>query len=210
MPYSLTEEFVAVYRMHPLMPDDWTSARLADDRPLGELHVRASSPGRAARRCCGKHALPDLLYSFGTMHPGADRACTTSRATCRTFDRPDGKLMDLASTDILRIRELGRAALQRVPPAAAPRSRRDLRRPDRRRASWAAEMRDVYDGDVEQVDLMVGMFAERRPTGFAFSDTAFRIFILMASRRLNSDRFFSQVSSFSKVQSPSCAFSAGV
>ena len=31
---------------------------------------------------------------------------------------------------------------------------------------------------------------ERRPTGFAFSDTAFRIFILMASRRLNSDRFF--------------------
>ena len=34
------------------------------------------------------------------------------------------------------------------------------------------------------------MFAERRPKGFAFSDTAFRIFILMASRRLNSDRFF--------------------
>ena len=33
------------------------------------------------------------------------------------------------------------------------------------------------------------MFAEKRPQGFAFSDTAFRIFILMASRRLNSDRF---------------------
>ena len=34
------------------------------------------------------------------------------------------------------------------------------------------------------------MFAEKRPAGFAFSDTAFRIFVLMASRRLNSDRFF--------------------
>ena len=34
------------------------------------------------------------------------------------------------------------------------------------------------------------MFAEPLPKGFAFSDTAFRIFILMASRRLNSDRFF--------------------
>jgi hypothetical protein len=33
------------------------------------------------------------------------------------------------------------------------------------------------------------MFAEKRPQGFAFSDTAFRIFILMASRRINSDRF---------------------
>jgi len=29
-----------------------------------------------------------------------------------------------------------------------------------------------------------------KPKGFGFSDTAFRIFILMASRRLNSDRFF--------------------
>jgi hypothetical protein len=34
------------------------------------------------------------------------------------------------------------------------------------------------------------MYAQPRPPGFAFSDTAFRIFILMASRRLNSDRFF--------------------
>jgi len=40
------------------------------------------------------------------------------------------------------------------------------------------------------VDLLAGMYAEDRPEGFAFSDTAFRIFILMASRRLNSDRFF--------------------
>jgi Animal haem peroxidase len=35
-----------------------------------------------------------------------------------------------------------------------------------------------------------GVMAEDFPQGFAFSDTAFRIFILMASRRLNSDRFF--------------------
>ena len=37
--------------------------------------------------------------------------------------------------------------------------------------------------------MMVGMFAETPPQGFGFSDTAFRIFILMASRRLKSDRF---------------------
>ena len=36
---------------------------------------------------------------------------------------------------------------------------------------------------------MVGLFAETPPTGFGFSDTAFRIFVLMASRRLQSDRF---------------------
>ena len=36
------------------------------------------------------------------------------------------------------------------------------------------------------------MYAERKPKGFGFSDTAFRIFILMASRRLESDRFFTR------------------
>jgi nucleoside-diphosphate-sugar epimerase len=34
------------------------------------------------------------------------------------------------------------------------------------------------------------LYAETPPKGFAFSDTAFRVFILMASRRLKSDRFY--------------------
>ena len=37
---------------------------------------------------------------------------------------------------------------------------------------------------------IVGLLAEDLPEGFGFSDTAFRIFIVMASRRLKSDRFF--------------------
>lgn len=56
---------------------------------------------------------------------------------------------------------------------------------------WAEELRQLY-GDVERVDLMVGMYAEPKPRGFGFSDTAFRIFVLMASRRLASDRFFTR------------------
>ena len=55
---------------------------------------------------------------------------------------------------------------------------------------WAAQIEDIYEGDIERVDLMVGMMAEPLPQGFGFSDTRFRIFILMASRRLKSDRFF--------------------
>ena len=37
---------------------------------------------------------------------------------------------------------------------------------------------------------MVGLYAEPLPDGFGFSETAFRIFILMASRRLKSDPAF--------------------
>jgi len=50
-------------------------------------------------------------------------------------------------------------------------------------------LRKVY-GHPDKVDLMVGMYAETPPEGFGFSDTAFRVFILMASRRVLSDRYF--------------------
>jgi Animal haem peroxidase len=54
---------------------------------------------------------------------------------------------------------------------------------------WQRELTAVYKS-VEQVDLLVGMHCETKAPGFGFSDTAFRIFILMASRRLKSDRFY--------------------
>ena len=55
----------------------------------------------------------------------------------------------------------------------------------------ARELREVY-GHPDRVDLLVGMYAEKPPEGFGFSDTAFRVFILMASRRLKSDRFITR------------------
>jgi hypothetical protein len=107
----------------------------------------------------------------------------------RHRDEPDGTLIDLAAIDILRIRERG------VPRYNAFRKLMH-RRPVRSfeeltdNPEWAEQIRRVYDNDIERVDLMVGLYAEPPPKGFGFSDTAFRIFALMASRRLNSDRFF--------------------
>jgi heme peroxidase len=187
VPYSLTEEFTAVYRMHPLIPDDYEirSQRTGELLESCTFHDLA---GPAARDVLGRVSREDLFHTFGTAHPGAVSLRNYPRFL-QEFQRPDNKrYMDLAATDLLRMRE-----------AAIPRYnefRRQLRlRPaadfDQLCADprLAAELRDLY-GDIERVDLMVGMFAERKPQGFAFSDTAFRIFVLMASRRLNSDRFF--------------------
>jgi hypothetical protein len=52
---------------------------------------------------------------------------------------------------------------------------------------WQQELERIY-GDVERVDLLTGTLAETHPPGFAISDTAFRIFIVMAGRRIKSDR----------------------
>jgi hypothetical protein len=186
VPFSLTEEFVAVYRMHPLIADEWSLRETRDDSPIAELSFRDLA-GPVAVEWVQKIGLVDLFYSFGTEHPGLVTLHNFPRFL-QEFERADGTIMDLGSVDILRTRELGvprYCELRRLLRLKAPRTFEELTD----NPTWAQELREVY-GDVEQVDLMVGMYAEKLPKGFAFSDTAFRIFILMASRRLNSDRFF--------------------
>jgi hypothetical protein len=127
------------------------------------------------------------LYSFGICNPGA-LVLRNYPSYLRDFKRPDGDRIDLASVDILRDRE--RAVprynrfrelfhLPRVTSFEEMCADRDL----------AKELKDVYK-HVDRVDLMIGAYAETPPPLFGFSDTAFRVFILMASRRLKSDRFF--------------------
>jgi Animal haem peroxidase len=198
VPYTLTEEFVAVYRMHPLIPDDYTFRSVATDevletREFGELANEQAV--ELMQRVDPQH----LFYSFGLAHPGEITLHNYPRSL-QQFKRPlpsdesSGDesrvlLQDLGTTDILRSRELGvprynefRKLLHR-PPVESFEELTD-------NPVWAEEIRRVYNGDIDRVDVMVGLFAEPKPQGFGFSDTAFRIFILMASRRLNSDRFF--------------------
>ena len=188
VPFSLTEEFTSVYRMHPLLPDDFDIRAVEGDQPLATLAFPELA-GPRSREIADRFALQDLFYSFGTAHPGAIVLRNFPRSL-QSFERPDGKVVDLAATDILRIRELGvprYCEFRRLLHLKAPRSFAELTDD----VGLAADLEDLY-GDVERVDLMVGLFAEKRPAGFAFSDTAFRIFVLMASRRLNSDRFFTR------------------
>lgn len=190
VPYSLTEEFTAVYRMHPLLPDDYTLKSVTTGRATAE-HAFADLAGPASRRIFAETSLSDLFYSFGTEYAGAIVLRNYPRAL-QQFVRPnDGKPMDIGAVDILRIREAGVPRYNEFRRLLRLRPAKDIEdlTDD---PSLVADLRDVYDGDIEKVDLMVGMFAEKRPEGFAFSDTAFRIFILMASRRLNSDRFFTR------------------
>jgi len=53
-------------------------------------------------------------------------------------------------------------------------------------------LKSVYT-DIEQVDFLVGCLADKdRPDGFAFGIVPYYIFVVMASRRLLSDRFFQE------------------
>jgi len=196
-PYSLTEDFVAVYRLHPLIPDlvevyDRATGKMLQSIPFEKIQ------GVATRAAVLKHGMPNWFFSFGKQNPGAITLRNYPK-TLRLFERVTGEYLDLATRDIVRDRERGIPLYNEFRRRVRMRpitSYRELigHRDD---ADYLeGTLRRLYGsgpagGDnVEQIDLLVGLLAEKCPPGFGFSDTAFRIFVLMASRRLKSDRFF--------------------
>jgi hypothetical protein len=188
-PYALTEEFVAVYRMHSLMPDDYIIRSAADGSVLAH-HELPGISGRRGRKVLEQFSPVDLWYSLGVANSGALRLHNFPR-TLQNLVQDNGDRFDLATVDILRDRERGvprynqfRRLIHKSPVTSFEELTDN--------PQWAEEIRKVYNNDLEKVDLLIGLMAEPLPEGFGFSDTAFRVFVLMASRRLKSDRFFSK------------------
>lgn len=186
-PYAITEEFVAVYRMHPLMPDEFNFFSLKDGGLIQSADLHQVS-GNRTRSLAESMAMADMFYSFGIAHPGAISLHNYPRLL-QQMRRDNGEVFDLAAVDVLRDRERGVPRYNQF-RALIGRERVSRFEEITSNRRWVNELRRVYNNDIDQVDLMVGMLAEDLPDGFGFSDTAFRIFILMASRRLKSDRFF--------------------
>ncbi|MEP1201588.1 peroxidase family protein [Tateyamaria sp.] len=190
-PYAMTEEFAAVYRLHSLMPDAYNFRRSANDAHVLDADLKQVSFG-ASRGLYEKLSFDDVCYSLCTENPGA-LVLHNYPDALRDMTRENGRRIDLAAVDILRDRERGvprfcefrRQLGMKVPTTFADITSNE---------AWQADLQEVY-GTVDKVDLLIGTLAESQsergqPPRFGFSDTAFRIFILMASRRLKSDRFF--------------------
>ncbi len=197
VPFAITEEFVAVYRLHSLIPDDW-QFRSSANAPVGAARDFQAVSGRHVRPVIAELGWADVIYTLGTSYPGAITMHNFPQ-TLQRFERENGRIIDLAATDIIRDRERGvpryndfREMLHR----GRARSFEELTGANRPgaapiRRQWAEEIREVYDDEIDMVDTQIGLLAEPFPAGFGFSDTAFRIFVLMAPRRLKSDRFLS-------------------
>lgn len=205
VPFSITEEFTSVYRLHSLLPENLEIRHLnAKDKvtpiAFAETRNEKASPLMAA------NDLKDLYYSFGMQHPG--------QLVLNNFPRFMQELkvpglaqpMDLGMVDIMRDRERGvprynqfRRAIGLKPIAKYADFFPGGVAKDARQQAVIEKFNKVYgkaaDGkdNVESVDLLVGTLAEEvRPSNFGFGETMFQIFILMASRRLMADRFYTE------------------
>lgn len=190
VPYYLTEEFVSVYRMHPLIRDEYEFHSVKDGKLIQKTDFFEIFD-KQARHIMETIPMADLFYSFGIMHPGAVTLHNYPQFM-RKLTKENGEAFDLASVDILRDRERGVPRYRRFRELLGRGRINSFEEICPSNPQWAKELRKIYNNDLDSVDLMVGLYAEDVPEGFGFSDTAFRVFILMASRRLRSDRFFTK------------------
>jgi hypothetical protein len=239
-PFNFPEEFVSVYRLHPLLPDLLEYRELNKDP--NKITAKIPVAGTFEARATGfmhTQGIANWGLTLGRQRLGLlelhNAPAFLQNLKIPRLDTKTGKI-DVASLDIIRDREHG------VPRFNEFRRQYGLRQftsfDDYIDHSLAADsevrqeqeatvkaMREIYgqhvcnntkqitdaqrnpDGtvindclghpngtlidNVEDVDTVVGYLAEPvRPHGFAISETQFVVFILNASRRLFSDRFF--------------------
>ena len=105
-PYSITEEFTAVYRLHSLIPDDFSFRNHTDDNERLACTFQDLFAGGTTKI---QHEIPfeDVLYSLGTSCPGAPVLHNYPNHLRRLPENINLIKTDLAATDIIRDRERG-------------------------------------------------------------------------------------------------------
>lgn len=195
--FSLTEEFVSVYRMHPLIPDLITFHSVRDGSLIATKPMLDLAGPNARSQIQNNIPMSDLFYSFGIEHPGA-----ISLHNYPDFlrdlqpqplhpDAPPNPRIDLGAIDILRDRERGVPRYNLFRKAFGLPQARSFEELTGGDIKLAQEIQEVYK-EIDHVDLMVGLFAEPKAPGCGFSSTAILVFLLMATRRIEADRFYTK------------------
>jgi Animal haem peroxidase len=241
--FNFPEEFVSVYRLHPLIPDLIEYRDLTKDpNQIAEKVAVINTFESKATDAMHTGGMANWGLSLGRQRLGIltlhNHPQFMQNILLPRLDTPT-KQIDLAALDIIRDREHGVPRFNefrrqyglrqltsyddfmdpavRALPASDPTRQQQQQAVDQLRQLYGTHTCDaskiitdsqlnedktpindclghpngsVID-NIEDVDTVVGYLAEfTRPHGFAISETQFVVFILNASRRLFSDRFF--------------------
>jgi len=188
-PFAHSEEFIAVYRMHALLPDTVTLRSHKDGSALGPPMDLSEILLKKGTQVTSKTDTADLLYTMGTGHAGALELRNYPSAL-RRLKTLSGALLDIGAVDVWRSRDSRMPLFNDFLKALGMKPYRSFEQlcPDDPEAQEA--LKKLYDGDVNAVDVMVGLLAEKPIPGLIFGEAIYSIFILMTQRKLESDRFY--------------------
>ncbi len=104
-PYSITEEFTSVYRLHSLLPEK-LHIKTLQQKDLVKPISFADTRNDRSYALMEKYDLKDLYYSFGTQNPG-QLVLNNYPKFMQNLEIPGHGTMDLGMVDIIRDRERG-------------------------------------------------------------------------------------------------------
>jgi Animal haem peroxidase len=239
-PFNFPEEFVTVYRLHPMVPDLIELRELSRNPNVVRYKIPVVDTLRGkATQAMRQYGLANWALSMGRQRVGKltlrNHPLFLQNLSVPRLKSATGKI-DVLALDIIRDRErgvprynefrrqYGLKQLTSFDEFIDPRLAKDS--PERARQQEVVNLlREIYGqhkcaaakvittaqrskddtqindclgqangslvDNIEDVDAVVGWLAEFvRPHGFAISETQLQVFILNASRRLFSDRFF--------------------
>lgn len=189
--FTFTEEFVAVYRMHSLLPEtlkimDFKTGVLKREYTLEQATFNGSGKIQDTENFL------DILTGMGASVPGALTVNNYPSLLTKLKLPGTDTFTDMAVIDIIRDRERGipRYTEFRKLMAMSEITTFEQISTD---PTTVTLLKKAYNNKLEDVDLIVGCLAEQpRPENWAFGETAFMVFLVMASRRLYTDRFFTK------------------
>jgi hypothetical protein len=249
-PFNFPEEFITVYRLHPMVPDVIEYRQFQKPNHIAETIPVVETFRKRATTTMHDKGLANLALSMGRQRLGRLTLLNHPQFLQNLHIDEAGHQIDVAALDLIRDRERGVPRFNEfrrqyglrtltsfddfidenlVKAAKAdPAKQKELDRQtdiverlrtiyghhtcDKSKVITTAQKTKIETPEgvkwgaiddclghangtevdnIEDLDTIVGWLAEPvRPHGFAISETQFQVFILNASRRLFSDRFF--------------------
>mmetsp|Transcript_16168 Transcript_16168/g.34943 ORF Transcript_16168/g.34943 Transcript_16168/m.34943 type:complete len:655 (+) Transcript_16168:228-2192(+) len=201
VPYCLTEEFAAVYRLHSLSPPGLVvgEGKNTEFIPLLDLFTEKGNQAFHKTPTRPTEIMKSVLsYPCGHLvpsnYPVAYRNMTPTDEAGNNL--PEDRKIDLAALDLFRDRERGIRKFNEFRRELSLKPYDSWMELTGGKKAESRKLELIYGPGkegVERCDLLVGDMYEKKPTpSFALSETSFVIFLVMASRRLEADPYLNE------------------
>lgn len=192
VPQNFSEQFAEVYRLHAGMPDAIEIRNIGQEEKTAAVETDVTRAA-GSRRTLNDFGIATVINSFGHQHMPA--LVNNNYPRFMTDMSTEGSpVFDLAAADIIRARERG------VPPFNE--FRRQLGMPGIKSFAdlgcdqqTVRRLEDLYgqgEDGVNRMDLAVGMYCDTNRPLHGFDQTRFAIFLQSATRRLQTDPFYTE------------------
>jgi hypothetical protein len=183
-----TQEFVSVYRMHPLIPDEITLYDVETDNKQS-VNVKDLIFNSSSKINVDPKTQLNFLYSL-CLNKAGSLSLHNYPNFLRNLKLPDGRIIDMAKMDIFRDRERNVPTyneFRKTFGLSCIKNFEDLTTD----VEILKELKNTYNS-IDEMDALIGFWLEPKIEKNIFGETIYALFTAQTPRRILEDRFFTE------------------